>query len=612
MVSDQAGHNQITDTGIRIVGRAAADLVARAAAFQLEPPPPADLVWAAEFRVRPRIGAGSAVPALLREIGELVRAGWDACPPLTRETPVSQPSGRFSGLSWDVTGEPGAWQGELIWRHRHPVLAGIACTTYLLIKEQQHQTHLDLVVACDGGVKGARGFAGAGQARPALLDQLRRSVSLTTAGYDGTPHVLSLPEMDSFVRDVLLGDRDGPVAVLAPMEDEGYLVPPRVLADELFGLAPLYVMERQACTFALTDAVGDKRLSAYFGALRIYQAGFTCADSGAEHWLLLRDRVEDPVERAGLIGRLGLAAAQRRGPIEGLRSRVESRSVPAVRTADRTAADPAEEKTAATRSPATPAAGTATPPATPAAAGTELHLPQLAALPEILQSLSARIGDLAGTIAHLVAVNAQLSDEIARLRTATAVRASSSQALERRLGAIESLLDPESGVEEERQAREDGDDGEEESASGPQLLDVVRQAGSEYGENLLVLESAERSAADSPYQDVDRVAAVLQAMAFVANRRQEGTLGTGLRAAFQELGIDYRASISKSTSEKLRQQYLFTGPDGQQYECYEHIAIGGTYDPRRCLRIYFTSRSPSESRFVIGHVGRHLTSMSST
>jgi hypothetical protein len=40
--------------------------------------------------------------------------------------------------------------------------------------------------------------------------------------------------------------------------------------------------------------------------------------------------------------------------------------------------------------------------------------------------------------------------------------------------------------------------------------------------------------------------------------------------------------------------------------------LGNTYDPRRCLRIYFSSRVPNERRFVLGHVGRHLTVLSST
>ncbi len=625
MASDPEKRERITDNGIRIRGADAADLVAKAAVLRLQPPSFEDLVWAANFRARPRIGKGSAVPGLLQAICEGIRESWDACPPLTRETPVGQPSAKFSGMSWDVEGEAGAWQGELVWRHKHPVLTGVACTTYLLIKEQQDTTFLDLVIACDGGIRGARGFAGAGQARPALLDRLRRSVALTFEIFDGnrrvpadgTPKILTATEMNSFVANVMIGERDRPIAMLAPVEHEGYLVEPRVLAEELFGLAQLYVMDRQACTFALTDAINDKRLSAYFGALRIYSPGFTCADSGVEHPLLLRDRIEDPVERAGLIGRLGHVAAQRRGPIESLRSRIESNlAAAAARAQSQSSAAVAAPAAATDGAPA--AAVTATPQdggavgAPVTAISGELHLPQLAALPGILQSLAARIGDLSGTIGHLVTVNAQLSDEIARLRTATAVRATSTNAMERRLASIETLLDPGMQEEEEQASDSDSAGSEDESLHGPTLVEMVQHAGAEYSENLLVLDSAELTASESPYQDVDRLAAVLQAMAFVAKRRQEGTLGTGMKAAFQEFGIDYRASIAKSTSEKLRQQYGFAGADGQKYECYEHIAIGGTYDPRRCLRIYFTSRAPNESRFVIGHVGRHLTVMTSS
>ncbi|MEO5798632.1 MAG: hypothetical protein ABIS00_04225 [Gemmatimonadales bacterium] len=153
---------------------------------------------------------------------------------------------------------------------------------------------------------------------------------------------------------------------------------------------------------------------------------------------------------------------------------------------------------------------------------------------------------------------------------------------------------------------------EEDGESGPTLVDAVRQASSEYGDALLVLESAETTAADSPFTDVDRLGVVLQAMAYVARRRQEGGLEGGLRAAFQELGIDYRSGVSKTTSEKLRRQYHFSGPDGREYDCPEHIALGATYDPKHCLRIYFTSRAPSEPRFVLGHVGRHLTVKTTT
>jgi hypothetical protein len=146
----------------------------------------------------------------------------------------------------------------------------------------------------------------------------------------------------------------------------------------------------------------------------------------------------------------------------------------------------------------------------------------------------------------------------------------------------------------------------EDRQEGLTLIDVLRQAAESHPETLLILESAEGAAERSPYEDLDRVAVILDAMAEVARRRQEGVRGTSLREAFRELGIDYRGGIAANTSERLRRQYRAPGPENRTYECEEHIVLGTSYDPRRCLRIYFTSRAPLEARFVIGHVGRHF------
>ena len=596
-----ASAEQVTSTGIRIVGKAAAELVAQAAAIPLDAPPMRDALWAARFRVRPRLGTGSPVPALLETIGAALRAEWDGCPAVTRDTPFTRPPARFRGISWDVIGDPGAWRGELVWRHQHPRLAGTAVTTHLVIDEQQQITTLTLVAAADGGVPGVRGIVGAGQSRPPILAELRKVVSLTVDGHDGRLLMLEDLEVAPFVRDVLLSDdRAWPVGVLAPLETGNYVVSPEALADELFGLAPLYVIARHNGTFRLTDAIGDRRLSAYFGALRVYRPEFSCADRSDDHWLLVRERLEDPLERAILVGAMAQATLHRALPVEGVAARRAALTPPvpvAVAAQPETIPEPDVSPT--------PAAGPMVP--------TE-SLGALAALPTAIAQLAAQMHDLAGAVGHLVTVNAELSDEIARLRTATAIRASSAQAVERRLEQIQaSVAAPESDadapVEEDRVAHAgDAEDGE----SLPTLLDAVRQAASEYSDALLMLDSAEASAALSPYVDADRAGVVLQAMAYISRRRQEGGLGTSMRAAFQELGIDYRAQISKSTSEKLRQQYRFASPDGTVHECHEHIAIGSTYDPRYCLRIYFTSRAPSESRFVVGHVGRHLEVMTSS
>ena len=138
------------------------------------------------------------------------------------------------------------------------------------------------------------------------------------------------------------------------------------------------------------------------------------------------------------------------------------------------------------------------------------------------------------------------------------------------------------------------------------LADAVRRAAEAHLDTLLFLDPAFAAAAESPYEDPERVRAVLDAMARVARKRRDGELGTSLKEAFTDLGVDYRRNIAKSTPERLRQQYIFVGPDGKPIECVEHIALGQTYDPRHCLRIYFSSRAPSDTRFVIGHVGRHF------
>ena len=599
-MAPQSPRETVTSTGIRIVGAAAAELVARAASIQLEPPASKDLLWLARFRARPRLGTGSAVPAILQALSDRLRADWDACPAVTRDTPFQRPASRFQGISWDVVGQAGAWRGELVWRHPHPVLAGTPCTTHLVIDEQQQVTTIALATAADGGMSGVRGIVGAGQSRPALLDALRQVAMLSSDGWDGTPQVLAELDVAPFVRDVMLSDtRSWPVAVLAPLEAGGFIVPPEELAADLFGIAPLYVMERHSCTFRLTDAIGDRRLSAYWGALRVYKPEFSCADRSDDHWLLMRDRLDDPFERAALLGQLGQFAVNRLAPIEGVQARRKAMEkpvapiVPAVAAPVAPSVEILAPTIAAPLAPAFPVEITGA----------------LAELPAAMQLLAAQLGDLSGTISHLVSVNAQLADEVARLRTATAIRATTSNAVERRLGGIEAMLRPDTDVPADEAEAQRTD---EETDAGPTLVDVVRQAGSEYGDALLMLESAETTAADSPYADVDRVGVVLQAMAYVARRRQEGGLDGGLRAAFQELGIDYRSGVAKTTSEKLRRQYRFTGPDGREYDCPEHIALGSTYDPKHCLRIYFTSRAPSEPRFVIGHVGRHFTVMTST
>jgi hypothetical protein len=544
------------------------------------------------------------VNAVLGVLGAAIGRQWQDAPPLTREQPLDFPAARFSGLNWDVIGEPGSWTGELFWRHPHPVVSGAPCTTHLILREQGSRLDLHLRVTADNGLASVHGTVGAGQTRPPFLTELNRSLRLTFDRYDATPAALAGGDIDAFVRDVLLADeREYPAAVLAPLEEGGYVVPPEELADALLGLAPLWVIERHPGTFRLTDALGDRRLSAYWGALRVYLAGFSCADRPEDHPLLMRDRLIDPVLRADLLGRLGRDAARRHVMPAGV---AELRAPsPAPHAPPAPVPIPAGAAT-----PPPPARGHAEPPAPAETA------PAGAVSGADREEVGARLPALPEAIARMAELIASLLDEMSRLRTTMAVRAVNTVSLERRIGSLEQLL--------RRQLAAEGPDT---PPPGPQVLqepepadeaetltlvDVLRQAADSHPESLLILEPAEHAAQRSPYEDPDRVAVILDAMASVARRRQAGVLGTSLREAFRELGIDYRGGIAASTSERLRQQYRVVGPDGRGYECEEHIVIGSSYDPRHCLRIYFTSRAPLEARFVIGHVGRHFEVMSTT
>jgi len=608
----------VTETGWRVVGRAIPLVTQAAEATLLAGGRDEDVLYAARFRLRPRLGRDRAATLVLAALGAAVTRTWPDAPPLLPDRPLARPPERYHGLSWETSGGPGAWTGELIWRHPHPVIRGVPCTTHVIVEEQAGHTLLTVRVSADGGLASVRGLVGAGQARPAFLSELRRTLHVSFDEGDSQPRILGEGDIEGFVRDVLLSERRAhPVALLAPLEEGEYLIAPDELADELLGLAHLYVVDRHPTTFRLTDSLGDRRLSCFFGALRVYLSGFSCAERPEDHPLLLRDRLVDPVVRTELVGRLGQLAAQRvrmpRGVIAPPPSTTTGAPLP------RPASGPTEGPPRPVAAPET----ANTPPAlevVPAATGDTVAAPDASALgggtalPTVLAGLGAQIGALAETIGHLVDANAALRDEIARLRTTTAVRATSTTALERRIGSLEHLLARAQPIQPEPEAPQEGDaiaaaaaaaedEGEDERLT---LVDVLRQAAATHGDALLLLDAAERAAADSPYEDVDRVAVVLDAMAVVARRRQEGALGISLREAFREMGIDYRGAISSTTSEKHRQQYLVHGGDGQFFDCREHIVLGSAYDPRYCLRIYFTSRAPVEPRFVIGHVGRHF------
>jgi hypothetical protein len=588
----------VTATGWRLVGPAT-QLVSEAAVAGLAAPTrDDDLLYAAHFLLRPRLGT-TVVPNALAALNTALSKVRRDERPLDRSAPVTEVVGRFHALHWQVAESGDRWVGELLWRHPHAAVKGIAVTTHVVLSEQPGAATMTVRVGVAGGVAAVHGLVGAGQAHPAFPAEVNRTVRLVFDGADGTPRPLGETDIEPFVRNVLLAeDRAHPVAVLSPTERGDYLVPPSLLAEELLGLAHLYVLDRHPTTFRLSDALGDRRLSCYWGALRLYLPEFSCADAPETHPLFVDDRIVDPVVRAQLRGMLGRAA----------RHRVPT---PAGVDAVLGAAEPKAEQPTAKRTQGPEPAERATLLAPPMSDRRDGGEPW--------RSVERYLADLSTALGRLVELNTSLLDELARLRTTNAVRGATAAGLERRLAGLERFLRarlaPPVGEPDEdgdEAARLPDHDPPPDDAPEITLAAAVRRAAVTHADDLLILDDAERAAEDSPYADVDRAAAVLDAMALVARRRQAGTLGMSLREAFRELGVDYRHGIGTSTPDRLRRQYTARLPTGEVVDCEEHIALGATYDPRYCLRIYFTSRAPAEPRLVIAHVGRHRDGLTTT
>lgn len=593
----------VSSTGVRLVGKAVGLVSEGAIAGLRVPDRPGDFVFGTLFRV-PAQSTSDRVPAVLSVLHAALLRTWSDAEPLRRDAPASRTAGRAHAFSWESTGQKGQWTGEFLWRHPHPSVGGASCITHVVLAEHPGVLQVGVRVAVEGGLAAVRGTVGAAQSRPAWLTDLARAVQLSFEGRPPQPIPLADDEVAAFVTNVLLSEtREYPVAVLAPTEAGEYLVPPEDLAAELLGIAPLFVLARHQTTFRLTDELGDRRLSAYWGALRVYLPGFSCADWSDAHPLLRNDVIGDAVVRSEVIGKLAVRSAQALtmpAGVHAVRSREEAARAAAERPPDATA----------TASTDASAANTAN------AANAE-SAADAAVVRALSGAVTTRLDEVTVQLSHLVGLTRLMSDELTRLRTTSSVRAAGTASLERRIERLDELLrrhlvpatDPAADTTAERAAR-DADAGVEETRR--RLVDAVRQAAVQYADALLILDNAERSAADSPYEDVDRAEAALEAMSYVAQRRRVGTLGVSLRDAFREHGIDYRGFVAASTPKRMTQQYAVVAPDGTTYYCEEHLVLGHSYDPRHCLRIYFTSRAANETRFVIGHIGRHLDVLSTT
>lgn len=476
-------------------------------------------------------------------------------------------------VRWEVfrrtTGD-GAALYELTWRHPHH----FDRSPYLPASSQPEvawSTRVSCVVEKGSSVLTIR-IANTGPSvdkpnvlrttRPRFLLDLARQGTFTSAGEVVAPvaRTVSGPEVADLVRFVLFDpQRRRPVLVISPRADGTFVAPPRRIAEEVFTLASVYVIATPADTFALTHALGRRELSAFHGALRVYLPGLRADSNPLDHPLLIGARATESAARSRLAAFLALhtparfiddprvhALRDERAAFEDSRLRAVEH---ALETSTRVAREAGDYKALA-----------------------ELYGHDNDKLREQLRLTTADMNEAVKTIARL-------EDDGRRLRYALAARASET---------------------------EPADDVQPQLPQPESVAEAVDYAAELFGEQLLFLPSASSTAADHPYERPAEILGALQVLADVSRRRtQPGGLGRPLEAVFTELGLDYRAGITRNTSRRHAKQYDFRDAEGKVYFCPEHIAFGTSYDPRHCLRVYISTKA-AEDRIVIGHVGRHL------
>ena len=126
---------------------------------------------------------------------------------------------------------------------------------------------------------------------------------------------------------------------------------------------------------------------------------------------------------------------------------------------------------------------------------------------------------------------------------------------------------------------------------------------------LQFLESAHESANGYPYRHPGRVYNAFSALQHIAAQLREGPLGTSVEKRMleemQNRDFDYTAHESEPTMQKHGDSRWFGG-----YQMQEHIKIGsGTADKQHYIRIHF-AWVRKENKYIIGHVGEHLPTVS--
>lgn len=400
--------------------------------------------------------------------------------------------------------------------------------------------------------------------RPRFVSQIINDYAPRMNGWRVPSSVETIKTTDvaQFANEILLApERSLPVILVTPDTwSESPRVDPNATFDAVMGFAHVAVMETKWAAFKLTDVL-EKELSCYNGAVRIYWPGFTLNANPFNHRLYLPINIEYWQAKGVPFGKhlfRMLTAISAFRFAEGPSIRDARKAIAEVERADLARIVDEAKRGKATK-----------------------------------EQIETQLLEAMIKVEELTKENEDLKGDLAAQKAAW--------------GDIQGFMG---------QGEADG------GASDPVAAQSLREASFETVANayqmakakfsgpLVFLESADRSAAESPFKNPERVYELFEALYVVAREWQEknGALGQSWNDAMRDLGFDYRDQVSATTKGKYRKDYEF--PYKGKSQLFErHVTIGAK-QADKCLSVH-VYRDDEDLVLAVGHCGRHLTNTKS-
>jgi hypothetical protein len=148
------------------------------------------------------------------------------------------------------------------------------------------------------------------------------------------------------------------------------------------------------------------------------------------------------------------------------------------------------------------------------------------------------------------------------------------------------------------------------------LTEVLQRAKTEYHDKIIILDSAIKSARQSTFRPPTRVWEIILALVEKydhilqrSNQKQSVNLQELLRDTTAAGVLDISNKESKPTMDAFGEQRMFRYKS-RTIELQTHIKIGTQHDQSKTLRLYICYDKKTK-KFIIGHCGQHLDTVSS-